>query len=939
MTSIKPEEGGWWDGFLETMMGGADAMGHGTTARAVGSFARGLAGDVKEQIVDPARENPTRFILDQVGPGNLIGGVTARAAKPAVGKLLKALLAEGGATLEPSAKPFAGSGYAVADPDLTAIVSSPKEVKAFLARRDVKNALAAGKKIGKWTDPETGKTEVNITEIIEAEKDALKAAAQRGEQAVGHIQDGAYMGDVRNPHAPVNAVKELLAGMRTADQMKRITEIPSTRGKQLADTYESLPKNDPAAKEAYDALNTEVAKQLEAIQGAGYKIEYVDADPYKSSADMMKDVRENKTLKVFKTPRPAGPGHLGPDGKYTMPQNEAAATRKDPIVAAAVKSPASGKTYQGLIHADAIDALREAEGKHVADALERQDSWNDFFVTKSGELVDRRSLSKEWGGRRPIAEMMKLGEPAPAQKDFHPYMTPEQNDRFRAVHDFLAHAGGGNQFGAVGEENAYRVHASTLSDLAKRALASETRGQNSWVNFGPESHKPVKERPFAEQKAALWPEELLGDYDQMGAAPHSPVPPETLKQSSITLPDGRRFEGANHGEAWMKAEDAGFDGDPSDVIEGYLTSNNRFVDRETGVALAKQNRQIVPSQKADAYDRKMDERTAVNRAFNAPAVHTREQYKPERRGVFDFAPEGGVPATEYREPAPLPFETTPRPRAEVPELAEQIATDPRVEKRIASDVEKGLDLGGRGWYGLLPLRRYFEARQGPISFADFNQAGAAGSARTPTHNELTNASILLYAKRHGITPEQARQVYLKEHKGTMKPTFMGMHGKIFERAQQQGYAGPARATDGALKIPNYYHDRMLGASGVPLDTHELRMLSQALGIPEEQVKAMMSQGGETYNMMTQPYRRVAKRYGLTEDQVQASRWIGGGKETGLKSQPTGDFMQTLEDGLLWTARSKGLDESPRGLRSLWDRIAQGEDFFMPYGGEGGFPVR
>jgi hypothetical protein len=205
-----------------------------------------------------------------------------------------------------------------------------------------------------------------------------------------------------NPEV-LRVTDELRAKGGSGMDLPRVAKVDPLAGKTMAKVYEQLPKNDPGAKAAYDALNNEVAAQYKALQDAGFKFEYTDSDPYKSSRDMMQDVQQNRTLKVFKT--------------------------------------------QG----------------------------------------DQQ----------------------------HPYMTPEQNDKFRAVHDLLAHAGEGHQFGPTGEENAYRVHASTLSPLAQRALATETRGQNSWVNFGPFSNRPVGERPFAEQKAALFPEKLLGDYNSI----------------------------------------------------------------------------------------------------------------------------------------------------------------------------------------------------------------------------------------------------------------------------------------------------------------------------------------------------------------------------------------------------------------------------------------
>lgn len=89
--------------------------------------------------------------------------------------------------------------------------------------------------------------------------------------------------------------------------------------------------------------------------------------------------------------------------------------------------------------------------------------------------------------------------------DDHPYLSRQENEHFRAVHDCFGHAAEGYQFGPRGEENAWIHHSQMFSPLAQRALTTETRGQNSWVNFGPYASLPVRERPFARQKAALLP--------------------------------------------------------------------------------------------------------------------------------------------------------------------------------------------------------------------------------------------------------------------------------------------------------------------------------------------------------------------------------------------------------------------------------------------------
>ena len=84
------------------------------------------------------------------------------------------------------------------------------------------------------------------------------------------------------------------------------------------------------------------------------------------------------------------------------------------------------------------------------------------------------------------------------------------NDLFRAVHDAFGHGIEGAGFRARGEENAWQAHAKLFTGPALQALTSETRGQNSWLNFGPYGEQNrtagVLDTVFAEQKMGLMPE-------------------------------------------------------------------------------------------------------------------------------------------------------------------------------------------------------------------------------------------------------------------------------------------------------------------------------------------------------------------------------------------------------------------------------------------------
>jgi len=75
------------------------------------------------------------------------------------------------------------------------------------------------------------------------------------------------------------------------------------------------------------------------------------------------------------------------------------------------------------------------------------------------------------------------GEPHQLLNKIDPYTGLNENQVFRAVHDYYGHGPTGASFGPKGEELAYGTHSQLYSPLAKMAAATETRGQNSFVNY------------------------------------------------------------------------------------------------------------------------------------------------------------------------------------------------------------------------------------------------------------------------------------------------------------------------------------------------------------------------------------------------------------------------------------------------------------------------
>ena len=76
------------------------------------------------------------------------------------------------------------------------------------------------------------------------------------------------------------------------------------------------------------------------------------------------------------------------------------------------------------------------------------------------------------------------GDPHEFLSRIDPATGLSQNEMFRAAHDYHGHVVPGSMFGPKGEEAAFAAHAQTLDPLSIPALLSETRGQNSWVNYG-----------------------------------------------------------------------------------------------------------------------------------------------------------------------------------------------------------------------------------------------------------------------------------------------------------------------------------------------------------------------------------------------------------------------------------------------------------------------
>ena len=152
---------------------------------------------------------------------------------------------------------------------------------------------------------------------------------------------------------------------------------------------------------------------------------------------------------------------------------------------------AYGKRYPELVEATGAqnyDQLLEASYRQLAK--ETADQFHALPVNMSyhrageGNYQSSGEMLRDVYGNRHLY-VYQGGDP----HDFLNALDPESglntNEMFRAIHDFYGHAVHGNPFGPKGEEIAYGAHAQMFSPLARMAMASETRGQNSFVNYTP----------------------------------------------------------------------------------------------------------------------------------------------------------------------------------------------------------------------------------------------------------------------------------------------------------------------------------------------------------------------------------------------------------------------------------------------------------------------
>lgn len=161
--------------------------------------------------------------------------------------------------------------------------------------------------------------------------------------------------------------------------------------------------------------------------------------------------------------------------------------------------------------ADFYNAAAEIDAEKASEEIKRAyEALTSEIDDQYEMLVKELKIEIEFVDYDPYADFMEM------RKDFvenrrikimktsvtggHPLMADEQNDRLRAVHDAFGHLATGRGFDRHGEEAAYQAHSTMFSEEARKALATELRGQNNTL---------LVNGDFPPQKLVIMPDNLM----------------------------------------------------------------------------------------------------------------------------------------------------------------------------------------------------------------------------------------------------------------------------------------------------------------------------------------------------------------------------------------------------------------------------------------------
>ena len=335
-------------------------------------------------------------------------------------------------------------------------------------------------------------------------------AVRGGEQAVDAVKRGDFVdAGVEGAFALAGLLPGAAGTVKAAKALKNAKRVKPVQTPDIPKVKES--RYETGQEGAFYRVKPRSAKAAGSKdRGVREEVRPPDATAGSSGGDVPKPISDEEVSLLIKDPsnfvrRTADDYSQRLINKgYELPQMP---------VSSLAKQSAIGRTFQ--LAADEDDAYKkavfEAYGKRYPELVEATGAQNYDQLLESAY----RQLSKETadqfhtlpvnmsyhrageGNYQSSGEMLRDiygnrhmyvyqgGDPHDFLNQIDPETGLNTNEMFRAVHDFYGHAVHGNPFGPKGEEIAYGAHSQMFSPLARLAMASETRGQNSFVNYTP----------------------------------------------------------------------------------------------------------------------------------------------------------------------------------------------------------------------------------------------------------------------------------------------------------------------------------------------------------------------------------------------------------------------------------------------------------------------
>jgi hypothetical protein len=225
----------------------------------------------------------------------------------------------------------------------------------------------------------------------------------------------------------------------------------------------------------------------------------------------------------------------------------------------------------------------------------------------------------------------------------------------------------------------------------------------------------------------------------------------------------------------------------------------------------------------------------------------------------------------------------------------QALADPANMARVNEVVGRGAQMGGLEWYNTEPLRASFRDilgdEAGQQAYSRYMDLVASTSPRSKVAENARNASYYYTQAQQGLP--------------ITDPPLPAPYGHMAQRLHIQNARNVL--DNGGFPVlqnpkPASFSQNLQGNQlPVTIDAHNARLL----GMTDTMGRPVDVPEPSAYGFLERLQQEEAAKMGMTPAQYQASAWVGGGEQTGLKS--TADpFLKVLEDRVRLTAGKRGV---------------------------------